>query len=119
MFCQKCGKENADDSKHCNECGTALYPSVGISHFSPDPVGIGLGIVLIAGLYLLPIIPLTSLDSSASVVTSGWITLDQYLSLHDSLPFFYGGSPGRWIVSLFWLAGLSIILISLCRRGKG
>jgi len=118
MFCRKCGKENADDSKHCTECGTALYPSVGISHFSPDPVGTGLGIVLIAGLYLLPIIPLTSLDSSVSVVTSGWITLDQYLALHDSLPLFYGGSPGRWIVSLLWLAGLSIILISLCRRVK-
>jgi len=119
MFCRKCGKENADDSNHCYGCGTALYPPVEIYHFSPDPVGTGLGIVLIAGLYLLPIIPLTSLDSSVSVVTSGWITLDQYLSLHDSPPLLYGGSLGRWIVSLLWLAGLSIILISLCRRVKG
>jgi hypothetical protein len=118
MICQKCGKENTDDSKHCKECGTALYPSVELAHFSPEPVGIFLGIILIAGLYLLPVIPLTSLDSSASVVTSGWIPLAHYLSLHDSPPYFYGISLGRWTFYLLWLAGLSMVLISLCRRVK-
>ena len=119
MFCQKCGKENADDSKHCKECGTAFCPSADLWHFSPEPSGILAGIALIAGLYLLPIIPLASLDSSVSVVISGWITLDQYLALHDTPPVYYGISLGQGILYLLWLAGLSIVLISLCRRVKG
>ncbi len=119
MFCQKCGKENTEDSKHCKECGTALCPSAELWHFSPEPVGILLGIALIAGLYLLPIIPLTSLGSSGAVVTSAWISPAHYLSLSDAPPLFYGLSLARWVLYLLWLAGLSMVLISLCRRVKG
>ena len=118
MFCQKCGKENAEDSKHCNESGTALYPSVDRYRFSPDLVGILAGILLIVCLYVLPIIPLVSLDSSASVVIAGWVSPADYLAIHEGPPYFYGLSLGRWIVYLLWLAGLSIILISLSRRVK-
>lgn len=119
MYCQNCGKENAEDSKHCNECGTALYPSVERTRFSPDLAGILAGVLLIVTLYVLPIIPLASYDSSASVVIAGWVPLDQELASHDASPVFSGISLGRWAFYLLWLAGLSLILISLSRRGKG
>lgn len=119
MFCQNCGKEQAEDSTYCNGCGRALHPSGGRSHFSPEPLGIVSGIALIACLYLLPIIPLASLDPSVSVVITGWIPLDQYLSRHDASPVFSGISLARWAFYLLWLAGLSLVLVSLGRRVKG
>jgi hypothetical protein len=28
MYCPKCGKQNADDSRYCNGCGSALLPGM-------------------------------------------------------------------------------------------
>lgn len=47
MFCQKCGKENPDDTKFCAGCGTNIEIVATVKHLNPgasavaDPMTLG------------------------------------------------------------------------------
>ena len=41
MFCPKCGKQNSDDTKFCNNCGTSIEILAGAKHITPTVGEIG------------------------------------------------------------------------------
>jgi hypothetical protein len=64
MFCPKCGTEKTDDKKFCDQCGTPLFKRVPADTqnntqiktvYAPTLGWIVLGILIIVGMYLIPI----------------------------------------------------------------
>jgi hypothetical protein len=111
MFCQKCGKENPDDNKFCKECGVPLVrivlPSTTTYRYSPEPVSIIVGFVIIASIYFLPIIPTYANNN---------ITLAEYMSLCSSL-MGCSMTPSLWFYA-GWLAAIFFIIIGLLNKKK-
>jgi hypothetical protein len=111
MFCPKCGTSNPDANKHCNGCGAPLtdfslpQPPATPPRYrsSPDAFGIGFGLVILATMYLLPIVPKS--DYSVTLAEYAFMCgspLNKvvYGCSNSSVSLvFYGG----WIVAIFFL----------------
>jgi hypothetical protein len=111
MFCPKCGKENPDDHKCCMDCGnslTGLQPAAPQYRYSPEPWGIGMGILIIAMIYLLPVMP----------VLKKYVSLAQYLILCNSSAYSCDGTVISWIFFLLWLTALFFIFVSVFNKKR-
>jgi hypothetical protein len=114
MFCQNCGKENPDDNKFCKECGAPLVqielppkPIKPEYRHSLEPFSIIMGFIIIATMYLLPIIP---------SYANNHITLAKYQSLCSD----FLGCSGPYSLWFYagWLAALFFIIIGLLNKTK-
>jgi hypothetical protein len=88
-------------------------PPVPASYYSPDPLAIGIGIVIILAMYLLPVIPFSFM---------GHFTLAQYVSACNR-PFhtmLYGctHSPLAWFFYAGWIVAVFCIMIGLFNRTR-
>jgi len=88
-------------------------PAARTSYYSPDPLAIGIGIVIIAAMYLLPVIPFSFM---------GHFTLAQYVAA-CSRPFhtmMYGctNSPLSWFFYGGWIVGVFCIMLGLFSRTR-
>jgi hypothetical protein len=115
MFCPKCGKENPGDNKFCKECGAALInsslPITPKYRNSPDAFYIGVGVVLLASAYFMPLVPMSGANR---------ITLVEYIS-RCSNPIgklLYGCSdaPMQWVLYIVWIVALFFIVLGLFNK---
>jgi len=116
MFCPNCGTENPNDNKHCKECGSPLMnisiPPPPTYRSAPNAFGIGFGAIILATMYLLPIIPLSSL---------GLVTLSDYASKCSSgklSTMLYGCSNTnvQWIFYIGWIAAIFFLVSGLFHK---
>ena len=112
MFCPQCGLKNKDEANYCAECGSRIRPMQiaepsknATYQYNPNPWMIGFGFIIIASLYLMPIIPIGNTT----------ITLGKYFSIcnnplgnlvygcSNSVTFivFYIG----WILAVLFIVG--------------
>ena len=114
-FCPKCGTENTSFNKFCGNCGAdlALYqtPSREKIHSSnPNWVIIAIGIILITGIYLIPIIPVRT------ILGSSFVTLSQSMNICNNILASCGGTPVQVFFYMFWGLGIILILSGLAAR---
>lgn len=95
MICPECGTENPDKNEFCGKCGTSLKGKS--SGWTPEPIGIIIGMVIIFAIYTVPLAPgpihTVTIARSAEFCSSGYCISGQ--------PWvFYG----LWILGLFSIA---------------
>ena len=119
MFCPKCGKENPDDKQFCGECGSPLIKRVlpdtqnntqKKTVSSPSAGMIIVGILIILGMYLVPIVPSSSFWGNSMTLAKTW---ELCTSLIPIVRCSYG-LP--WTFYFGWIIGVVLIVMGICNK---
>lgn len=119
MFCPECGIENKDHAKFCLECGSRIKygsktpnvkkikpPQV----WNPDPFAIGMGIIIIVGMYIFPFVPISFLRQS--------VTLAKYAEVCNTPIIFHCDSNIQWIFFGLWFIAIILIIFGLFQKTR-
>ena len=123
MYCPECGTENKDAAKFCLDCGARIKPKAPevkpaptqqrtekMTEFSPIIVLILIGIVIILGLYLIPL---------GQTYFGTGITLSKMVEMCSSpSPFIRCNNTLFWMYYIGWLLGLGCIVIGIFHKNE-
>jgi hypothetical protein len=120
MFCPKCGKEKPNDKQFCGECGSPLFKRVPTDTqstqkktvSSPDAGMIIIGILIILGMYLVPIVPSSSFWGNSMTLAKTWELCT------SPIPIVQCSYGLPWIFYIVWIIGVVLIVMGICNKEK-
>jgi hypothetical protein len=118
MFCPKCGKERPDDKQFCRECGSPLFKRVPTDTqntqkktvSSPDAGMIIIGILIILGMYLVPIVPSSSFWGNSMTLAKTW----EYCT--SPIPVIHCNLAHTWFFYFGWIIGVVLIVMGIYNK---